>query len=361
METLEKSHWIINEDGLAVLARAAGARLDGTFASIDATLDFPVRLYAAATPDAKLYFAPSQTQMGDGGGKSIGPMFSTVPTFVASTIDFQTGATTGATFTLSIPAGTVGFYRRAAFSLQPDGSMIVSFSAEVASIGSLADPGTLFSANSAQVGWVDLECTDIAGKYKTAGSSTNIIENAVGGVARIVRIQAGGGGGGSGGTSGQVETESIPNAASSITITFPVALSNTNYVVMSQMENLVDASPQFQNVVVYNKTINGFSARWNAPTDSANYSLSYIVPIEQVQQGEVEVTIASTDRVVPLPISLSGTNYSVVVQLVNYVDGFPQFQPTTIVQKTNLQFKASWNAPTDSADYRLAYHIVQHT
>jgi len=359
-ETTEKSYWIINESGLLVLGRAAGARLDGTFDSINKTSDFPLRLYAAATPNASLYIGAVTSVMGDGGAKAPGPIQSIIPNFIASSIDFQAQTTSGGSVSVSFPASSLGFFRRAAFSFDVTGTMIVSFSAESASIGALTNPGSLFIADTLPVGWVDLECTHVSGRFKTALSLTNVIENAVGGVPRIVRIAAGGGGGSGGSNTGYAQEIPLTNGTDTVTVTFPTPLLSTHYIPTAQLVNLVDPNPQFQTVIVTNKTVNGFTATWNAPLDSGNYLLDYLVPSVQEQMGEKAIGIGDTTVTVPLPIAALGTNYVVIAQLVNYTDGAPQFQPVTVTTKTAPTFSVSWNAPTDTVNYLLSWHVAAY-
>lgn len=68
----------------------------------------------------------------------------------------------------------------------------------------------------------------------------------------------------------------ISASATSKAVTFSSTLGTTNYAVIAMMNNLVDANPQFQPITITNKSATGFTATWNAPTDSANYILEYI-------------------------------------------------------------------------------------
>jgi hypothetical protein len=87
-------------------------------------------------------------------------------------------------------------------TLRDTGVIVAIFSPEAASVGALADPGTCFETGGLAIGYIDLECTNASpGRFKTAGSSTNIIENEVSGTSRISIFGSGGGGGGSGLTS----------------------------------------------------------------------------------------------------------------------------------------------------------------
>jgi len=71
---------------------------------------------------------------------------------------------------------------------------------------------------------------------------------------------------------------SISSAQTSVTVTFPAAIGNSTYRVAAWIFDSTDANPQFQPVVITARSSTQFTASWNAPTDSANYKLMYIVP-----------------------------------------------------------------------------------
>lgn len=68
---------------------------------------------------------------------------------------------------------------------------------------------------------------------------------------------------------------SISNGASSKAITFSSAMADTTYSIDFAIENVTDASPIFLQGVVTAKATTGFTVTFNAPTDSANYVLSW--------------------------------------------------------------------------------------
>lgn len=72
----------------------------------------------------------------------------------------------------------------------------------------------------------------------------------------------------------------IGNGVTSVVVTFPANLQtgNTSPRIDVEMINTTDANPQFQEVVITARSNTGFTATWNAPTDSANYKLAYFVP-----------------------------------------------------------------------------------
>lgn len=72
---------------------------------------------------------------------------------------------------------------------------------------------------------------------------------------------------------------SISNGATSASVSFPATLQGGSSTprVVAWMANTTDTNPQFQEVVVTARSSTGFTATWNAPTDSANYVLLYMV------------------------------------------------------------------------------------
>jgi hypothetical protein len=175
---------------LSAIGSVTKSTLDTILAKVDKHVDVPLRLSASfPTADAVLNISAYTSENGDGTAKSAGPIKSSIVSFPASTINFQTQATTGGTFDITFPASTVGYYRRAGFSLLSTGTLKVIFSAEQAVFGNLADPGTLLEQDAIRLGWIDLECTHASGLFKTAGSSTSIIENSVSGTPRIFRLR----------------------------------------------------------------------------------------------------------------------------------------------------------------------------
>lgn len=197
--TLLQNDQVANLAQLPSLGAAAMTQNLDIFSAIEKNFDQPLRMSAGfPTADTKLYFSANLKARGDGTSATTPPSKSNIPSVSASWIDFQSQSVSGATFDVTWPASTVGQFRRAGFTLISNGSIKVLFSAEAASVGALANPGTLFVKSEVPLGYVDLECTNVLGYFKTAGSATSIIENAVGGTSRVIIFGSGGGAGGSG-------------------------------------------------------------------------------------------------------------------------------------------------------------------
>jgi hypothetical protein len=167
-----------------------GAFLSEVLDSVNTELNSPLKLAATfPTADAVLNFETSVVDTGDGAKESLSPIKSQIYTIPASTIDFQTQATSGATFVIVWPTNTIGFFRNVGFTLLGNGNIQALFSEENAVQGSLSNPGALFVKTGVALGYVALEATS-ASAFKTAGSLTDIIEN-----AGIYRFSTGSGGG----------------------------------------------------------------------------------------------------------------------------------------------------------------------
>ena len=195
-QTFLDDRQVVNRAALPILGAKTNTQLSVIMPEINSEMDVPLRLSATfPTPDANLHIRASVTTTADGAQKSMPPLANSIISWPDSTINFQLGTTTGGTFspnsgagTITLPTSTVGFYIRAGFTLTSTGEVVVTFTAQSATLVGLADPGTLFTVSGLPLGWVDLQAT-AATAYKTANSSTNIIENAPGGVPAIHRFE----------------------------------------------------------------------------------------------------------------------------------------------------------------------------
>lgn len=70
---------------------------------------------------------------------------------------------------------------------------------------------------------------------------------------------------------------SVGSAQTSINVTFSSAIPGTTYIPVCSWQNTTDTTPQFQPIVITAFSTTGFTATWNVPTDTANYSLNWQV------------------------------------------------------------------------------------
>ena len=160
----------------------------------------PLGLYSSwPTADAKLNFYDSSLVGGTGAKKVIAPVSKQVFSALAGVfINFQTQALSNAAhFDITWPVtNIVGRFRRVGFTLVGSGKIKVLFSNEFVTEGALPDAGTVLVSGGNPLGYIDLECTNILGYFKTAASATSIIES-----GKIYRFGSGAGGGSGGGLS----------------------------------------------------------------------------------------------------------------------------------------------------------------
>lgn len=74
----------------------------------------------------------------------------------------------------------------------------------------------------------------------------------------------------------QQGNDAISLAASTVVVTFTTAFADTSYSIAGSVLNTTDSSPMFQDFVITAKATTGFTASFNAPMDSANYTLSWV-------------------------------------------------------------------------------------
>lgn len=151
----------------------------------------------------------------------------------------------------------------------------------------------------------------------------------------------------------------IPNGATSLTVTWGSTLPANTFTLNATMENQTDSDPQFQNVVVTAKSTTTFTVSWNAPTDSGNYFIDFILTQSTEYAGIQTLTNGSVGQTVTFGAPLGVSNFRVVVTMENQVDGSPQFQPLNISNKTVNGFTVNWNAPLDSSNYALDWILYE--
>lgn len=164
-----------------------------------------------------------------------------------------------------------------------------------------------------------------------------------------------GGGGGDTFTTGNV---ALTNGTTTQAVTFSTAFGTTNYRVVPSFENDTDPNPQFQPITITNKLTTGFTATWNAPLDSGNYSLNYLALIDSNDAGSQALTIGTQTQTITFGTARGTPLYKPIVIMENTVDPNPQYQPITITNKTVNGFTVKWNAPLDSSNYTLDWIVA---
>ena len=329
---------------------ATSTTLDVLLASINADLTPPLKVDATSTPSLVVNVGSTIVANPESNrNKSISFINNVIPSLLSGTVTFPSAnggtisTSTGQTYVLTLPSGD---YAQALLSVDSSGNILVTMGTPNAVLASAAVPSPV--SNSLPFAYLTLQ--------NIGGTVQNIVQN------QIYQF-VGGGGSGSGGGGGAANEVALSASTTSVNVTLALAQSGTNYVVLAQIINLVDANPEYIPITITNRTTTGFTASWNAPLPSGNYFLDYMIPpgITQEQAGESLVGISTTSVTITMPIALSSTSYVVVATLVDLSDTNPQFQPVTITSKTISTFTAAWNMPTDSTNYRLDWTIAAYS
>lgn len=272
---------------LPVIGAAKDELLDAVMNRLEQHFDAPLRIFASATPDANLNIAANKIELGDGAARSTPPAEDIINSFVATTVNFQTGSVTGGTVTVegsafAIPASTAGQFRRVALVYQSANNRIdCIFSDEAGSVGALTNPGELFaSLDGVPVGYLDLEATG-TNAFKTAGSASSVIENKVGTDSRVFRFGGGTGTGSGGRTDFKLQS-----------ISSNVATIKKGFIVLDDGRILVtyDGADQFVDVQVNLKT----QVRTHGVT-APNASTTYYLYLDLQALSETPTTYGDTD------------------------------------------------------------------
>ena len=69
----------------------------------------------------------------------------------------------------------------------------------------------------------------------------------------------------------------VSNGATSAAISFPYFdIESASFAVVARFMNITDSSVLYQPITITSKSVSGFTAKWNTPTDSAEYKIEWI-------------------------------------------------------------------------------------
>jgi hypothetical protein len=350
MSDFTKGHprQIKSRDQLQQLApNISGAELDNLLRSANADLTFLLRMDSSNPADRVVNVGPAVVSNSETNrSRSIPHIQSVIPNFVGGTITFPAFdggnivVSPGINQALNLP---VGQFSKVLISLDSSGNLAIIQGAPNAVEANASVPAPV--QNTLPIGYVGL--------HNTGGTVDNIVQAKIVQFDRVAPVVASGGGGG--GAGWVANSQPIPNGSDTVAISFATAQNDTSYIVLPMIENTVDANPQAlipQSVI---KTVNGFTVKLNAPTDSNNYKLNYIVPLKAFHMAEVALGNGASNVSPVFGIPDNGANYGLIAVLQNIVDAAPQFQPLVVTSKSSTGFTAKLNAPTDSGDYKVVY------
>ena len=317
--------------------------LDLLLQSIDSDLTSPLKVDAANPASLVLSVGPAIVSNPESNRqRSISFINNLLPAFSSGTVTFPSSSggnittSTGGSTVLTVPSNQ---YIKVLLYMDQTGHILtVTGAPNVAEANALVPPPI---PSTLAFAYVSI--------FNNAGTIQNIAQNKV---FQFV-------GGGSSGSNFPWIAKQAPltNGSTSLSVTFLPPQPDTSYVVLGMMGNTTDAFPQYQQVEITNKTVNGFTFTWNHPLDSGNYFLSYIVPPKTLPAAEVAIGAGATSLAATLPIAQGGSGYGVIAELQNTVDANPQFQAIVIGSNTSNTVNLEWNVATDSVNYKGVYVI----
>jgi hypothetical protein len=186
--TYPKTSQITHETALTALGTTSESPVNTIVDYIEQNTKRPLRIYGNNTPDSKLYFSANTMKTSIGTERVSEFATDTSVVFPDSWIDFQAQSTSSASIAITFPASTVGFFRRCVFWMLRNGTISSQFTSEVVLEANLPDPLSTYVVGGILKSFVDLECTDISGKFKTIGSTTSVIENITSTISRVHEV-----------------------------------------------------------------------------------------------------------------------------------------------------------------------------
>jgi|GEM_PF-2143591 len=303
-DTKPDSRQIKKRSALPRLGTAANATVEAILDKVNVDANYPLRLAASDTPDARLNFSSSSVVSADSANEIVSPVKKQIfPSLSSPWINFQTQAVSNAAdFDIVFPVtNTVGRFRQAGFTLISSGKIKVLFSDEALTEGALPNAGALFVSGGLPIGYVVLECTNTSGYFKTAGSASSIIEN-----AKIFRFGSGAGGG-SGTGDANTFTENLKHRLTSSYYEFvtPVVFESdeqTRTASATATFDIVDGVYRFNNAAENFVSIQMFDTEFLANDDDSR----------QVELHAEWFDSASRDDSATYQVALDGTNYETV-------------------------------------------------
>lgn len=178
----DKTSEIESGSALDVLGLASSSSVQSALEAANNELDIPFRLYANDPADAILNIGSNEVDSGDG-SKQVNAPNANWESFPGATINFQTGAVTGSVVleggAFSLPVCLVTDYIRVVFVYDSANNRIDSKISGFSNLlANLQNPSVVYQElKGAKLGWIDLQCTNASGQYKTADSATDVVEN----------------------------------------------------------------------------------------------------------------------------------------------------------------------------------------
>jgi hypothetical protein len=306
--TIFDSRQTEHRSNLEVLAKESRTGLNEILESTDQELDYPLRISATfPTPNARLNIRASIVTSADGAEKNHAPVKKQIFDIPDSWINFQDQTVSDALlFDVEWPvSNTVGQFRHVALTLIGSGQIKALFTPEAATEAALQNAGGYFVSGGLPLGYITVECTDVLGYFKSAGATSNVIEN-----EKVFRFGSGAGGGGGEGDANSF-TENLKHRLTSSYYEFvtPIVFSIDEQTLTDSATatyDLVDGVYRFDNAAEQFTSVDLFDDDFK-DKDYAGYADSRQLEVHVEWLDE-----ASIDANATVALALDGVNFNTV-------------------------------------------------
>jgi len=157
----------------------------------------------------------------------------------------------------------------------------------------------------------------------------------------------------------ELNTTQVGNGVTTENIVFTTAEPNTDYSIAATLRNSSGVGSIY-NLIVTNKTVNGFSLTFSGIIDSSDYWIDWYISdstsnagIEILSAGDQEKTITLNQ---PCPDS---TNYVISAILKNDIDATASIYAWSIIDQTPTSFTIRFSGQMDSPNYELEWFVCE--
>jgi hypothetical protein len=133
-----------------------------------------------------------------------------------------------------------------------------------------------------------------------------------------------------------------------------------NYVVVASLRNNnTDEIQYVYDFIVTNKETTGFTVDFTGEITSDHYYLDwFLVDSTSASSGITPLDFGDASKDITVP-NICGSNYNIIVSLVNTQDLTPSIYSHSVTQKSLNEFQVDLSGPMDSTNYHLEWMICE--
>lgn len=269
---------IISRSVLDDMFLTAPQQLDTVLQSLNQDLTVPLRVDATSTPSLTVNVKGSNIYNSSSSrNKSVTYINNTIPSLSSGSVIFPSTSggnittSTGGSYVFNISVNT---YNKIVLSLDENSNIIVTIGTEHSLPNNVITPNPL--PNTLPFALILVQ--------NVSGTIQPIAQNSI---YQLVGNRA---------NKALTQEVSLTMGTKSQTVTLPSPQANTNYPILAQIVNIIDPNPMYLPVYVSNRTTTQATFSWNAPLDSNNYNLDYLIPDSVLQFSTIPITAGGTGQ-----------------------------------------------------------------